>query len=146
MSIVLVRVFCLFVCFAFLLFWSIWHKLESSGKKNLGRKNAFIIGKDCGSFSWLMIDVGGPSSLWTLSPLGWWSWMLWESRVSKPWGGVGKQHPSMASTLAPASRFLFFLSHVAFCHGVYHSKRKQTRARKFRRNGKSPVSPRLPKH
>lgn len=37
-------------------------------------------------FASLVIDVGRPSSLCTVPPLGGWSWELEESRQSRPWG------------------------------------------------------------
>lgn len=32
-----------------------------------------------------MIDVRGPSPLWVVPPLGMWSCVVWESKMSKPW-------------------------------------------------------------
>lgn len=52
------------------------------------------------SLSQLVIIAGGPIP----------SWVLWESRLSKPGDRASKQHPSMASVLAPAFRFLPRLS------------------------------------
>lgn len=41
--------------------------------------------QDCGTFSWSMVDVGVHSLLCALSPLSFWSWVLWESWLSQPW-------------------------------------------------------------
>ena len=38
--------------------------------------------KSVGVFSWLEIDVGGPSLLWAMPPLGRWPWVDYESRVT----------------------------------------------------------------
>lgn len=39
-----------------------------------------------GAFSLLTIDVGEPWSLWVVSSLNWWSWVLYESKIRDPWG------------------------------------------------------------
>lgn len=49
----------------------IWHTLESSGKRKYQLRNCLQLlgcGHICGAFPWLMIDVGGPSALWVVSP------------------------------------------------------------------------------
>lgn len=55
---------------------------------------------------WLRIAKGGPSSLWAVPPLGWWSWVLKKA----VWAGSDKQarnqHSSTACASAPASSFL----------------------------------------
>ena len=38
-----------------------------------------------GVLYWLMLDVAGHSLLWGLPALGMWSWVVWESKPSKPW-------------------------------------------------------------
>jgi hypothetical protein len=95
---------------------------------------------------------------WSIGKSGTFSWLrsLWEGAIfgSLPWsrkagwtsheGQASKQHPSMASALAPASRFLFWVLVLTFLHdelwwnktsqlqdasihGVYSGYRKQAR-------------------
>lgn len=52
------------------------HKPESFRRGKLNWENAsarFACGTSCGMSSWLMTDVRGPSSLWVMPPLSWWS-------------------------------------------------------------------------
>lgn len=68
---------------------SILYKLESSWKRELQlRKCPNFIGLWASLWCMFLIDDtwGGPKSLWAVLPLDWWSWALYESRVSKPLG------------------------------------------------------------
>jgi hypothetical protein len=58
-------------------FVSVWHKLESSERREpqLG-KFLHKIQLACRASYYLVIDVGGTSPLWVVPFLGWWSWVL----------------------------------------------------------------------
>lgn len=51
-----------------------------------------------------MIDEGGPSPLQVVSALGWWAWVLQESRLSKP---VSSNPPLSLHQLLPSGSALF---------------------------------------
>lgn len=77
-------VFLLILCW--LLFMWTRHRLETYRKKDLSWENALtslLCGKACG----LLINgwCGWPIPQEVVPPLGKWFWMLWESRLSKPW-------------------------------------------------------------
>jgi len=69
----------------------------------------------CGTFSWLMVDVGGPSSLLAVLSLSWWSWVYQKAG----WETMRNRDPSVASASAPASGFLLSsLNDGQGCGGV----------------------------
>lgn len=64
------------------------HNLESFEKGNLPWENTSTSSarvKACVTFSCLRIEVGGSNMLWAVPLLGLWSWVLLESKLSKPW-------------------------------------------------------------
>lgn len=69
----------------------------------------------CREFSWLIMKVGRPSSLWIVPPLGRQSCVIQESRPSK---SSSKQYSSMSFVLLPASKFLLWLPTMN-CDRVY---------------------------
>jgi len=83
-----------------------WHTLELSQRKeppgNASRRSS------CKAFSQLVINPGGPSPLWVEPSLGWWSWVLEESKLSKP--GEASQSVTSLHGLCTSSCFLTCLS------------------------------------
>lgn len=76
-----------------LAFMATWHKLESFWKQEpqLG-KFPHLIGL-WGSPAYILLIENwceSPRSLWVGPPLGCWSWVLYESRISKSWGAIKK--------------------------------------------------------
>ena len=64
-------------------FFSTWHKLFSSGKRDSQLRKIHLsdwsIDKHVGTFSWLMIGVENTSSVCIMLSLGKWFWAVWES-------------------------------------------------------------------
>ena len=74
--------------------WSLWKLLEedcanqvfvnltqarSPGKREPQLRKAsirLVLRKVSGTFSWLIIDMGGPKTLWVVSPLGRWAYVV----------------------------------------------------------------------
>lgn len=73
-----------------------------SGCKQTSLQGIFLVLNGSGSTSSLGTQHG--------TPLGWSAWVLYDSRLSKLKEQASKQHYSMALALAPASRFLPYLS------------------------------------
>lgn len=63
-----------------------WSHLE---RKNLHWEDAFLTfayRQVCSLFYLLMSDLRRPIFLWVVLSLGLTSWVLWESKLNKPWG------------------------------------------------------------
>jgi hypothetical protein len=76
------------LCIQFMrLYWLVLCQLDTSWsyhrERSLSWGNASVR-SNCKTFSQLVIKAGGPSPLWVVLSLGWGSWVLWESRLSKP--------------------------------------------------------------
>lgn len=89
-------------------FSSVWHKLESFGKRDSKlRKSLHNIDLKAtlwSIFGWLMVDMGGPNSLWAVPFLSWWSWCLEKSGWVNSGEKTRKQNFSVASTSVSASK------------------------------------------
>ena len=90
-------------------FMSTWHKLDSSGRGSFNRENAtmrFTYTHVCSAFSWVMMDVGSPSSL--------------QMVLSATRKQARKQHPFPVSVSAPASRCPTWILALTFLSGLLH--------------------------
>ena len=74
-----VRCVCVMASYANLI-----HKLELSERRDTSLTKYLHKIQLEGIF--LISDVGRPSPLWVVPLLGWWSWVLKESRLNKLWG------------------------------------------------------------
>lgn len=80
------------------------------GRENPNGKNILIrltCRQACGAFSWLMIDVRWPRSLYPVPPLDWWSW-VYDKKAgwAKPWRAKpvnSTPPPSLHPFLPPGS-------------------------------------------
>lgn len=76
-----------------------WHKPESFRKREPQLRSAFTrltYGKSCCLFSWFMTNVRGPSSLWVVPALGWWSSCYKIAGQGCQYGQTSQQHFSVA--------------------------------------------------
>lgn len=131
--------------------WSGFCQVDTSWRReNLTWENALIrlcCRHPCGAFSWLVIDVEGPSPLWAVPSLG-----LGYTRKQTGWSGKSK----LVNSISPRSLLQLlpqvyvsgsclsvlqwtvtqicksnkpFPPHIDFHHGVYHGNRKQSKTR-----------------
>lgn len=66
------------------LFWSSWHKLEASQKRNLHWENTSIrmaYRHNWRSLSWFMVDMGRPGLLRMVPPPARWSWIVQKTKA-----------------------------------------------------------------
>lgn len=106
-------------------FLSVWHKLPSLGKRKPQLRNFLhymACGQVCGAFSWFLVVLRGPSTLWEVPSLGRWAWAVKEKQLIKPREHVSKKHSSTVTICfssclqIPASRFLPWLPSLMDCN------------------------------
>lgn len=89
----------------------------------------------CGTFSWLMIDMGEAVLLWMVSSLGRWLWLGSKPRLTKPSGTSHWTSLVHSFSFTPCSDMPLlslldsFTPLVAFSHGVCHCNRKKNSAK-----------------
>ena len=97
---------------------STWHGLESFQKGNSTEKIPppdCSIGKVCGTFSWLMINMEGSCPLWVVPSLNMWSWSVQESKQQARRYKPASCIPARFLLQFPHLEFLLWLSLVTGC-------------------------------